>query len=434
MRQLFIQVPHGHGQTVLEIAGRHKGTNLSVSGAADPRGRPLEAVVAHLPNAQLGPFLADLEPIPDLHLTTSPHGVILLKPPPDETPQQVMDVTLRSPFEVFVSGLQSIGSWRGFLGYAAVAGVVVWLGLFTNTVYLLVAAMLIAPFAGPAMNLAIATARGDTTLLWRSVVRYVAALAVSIAVAALLSLAFQQQIATLQMASTANISAAAALLPLAAGAAGALNLAQSERSSLVSGAATGMLVAASLAPPAGLIGMAAVIGRWDMAKSGLFLLALQLVGINLAGAALFRLVGLEPGGPRYARGKAWAGWMAGALTIVGLAALLLWQFGSDRPTFQRETLEERARAVIGEAVEDEPAARLVEANVRFTRADIPGQDTLLAEVYVERSGPAAPPDDDIQRALTEKIQQAIQQRGYGITPLVDVTVLTAPQDAAALHR
>ena len=61
---------------------------------------------------------------------------------------------------------------------------------------------------------------------------------------------------------------------IAAGAAGAINLMQSERSSLVSGAATGMLVAASLAPPAGIIGMAAAIGRWDMAVSGLFLLLL----------------------------------------------------------------------------------------------------------------------------------------------------------------
>lgn len=55
------------------------------------------------------------------------------------------------------------------------------------------------------------------------------------------------------MLQNSQISIAAVLLPLAAGAAGALNLFQSERSSLVSGAATGMLVAASLAPPAGII-------------------------------------------------------------------------------------------------------------------------------------------------------------------------------------
>ena len=53
------------------------------------------------------------------------------------------------------------------------------------------------------------------------------------------------------------------------------------RSNLVSGAAVGILVAASLAPPAGLVGMAIAISRWDMVTSGLFVLLLQLVGINL---------------------------------------------------------------------------------------------------------------------------------------------------------
>jgi uncharacterized hydrophobic protein (TIGR00271 family) len=163
----------------------------------------------------------------------------------------------------------------GFLSYAGLAGVVVWIGLFTETVYLLTAAMLIAPFAGPAMNAALATARGDAELLGRSVARYFAALALTIAVAFALSLLLQQQIATGLMIQTSFLSSVAVLLPLTAGAAGALNLCQSERSSLVSGAATGMLVAASLAPPAGLVGMGAAIGEWDMVKSAAFLLILR---------------------------------------------------------------------------------------------------------------------------------------------------------------
>ncbi len=152
-----------------------------------------------------------------------------------------------------MAGLQSVGSWKGFLGYAAAAGVVVWIGLYTNTSYLLVAAMLIAPFAGPAMNLAIATARGDITLLKRSLIRYFSALLVTILVALALSLILRQEIPTNQMVQTSELSSVALLLPLAAGAAGALNLVQSQRSSLVSGASVGMLVAASLAPPAGLV-------------------------------------------------------------------------------------------------------------------------------------------------------------------------------------
>jgi uncharacterized membrane protein len=58
------------------------------------------------------------------------------------------------------------------------------------------------------------------------------------------------------MLATNTVSAVAVLIPLVSGTAGALNLVQSERSSLVSGAAAGMLVSVSLAPPAALVGMA----------------------------------------------------------------------------------------------------------------------------------------------------------------------------------
>jgi uncharacterized hydrophobic protein (TIGR00271 family) len=182
---------------------------------------------------------------------------------------------------------------QGFLSYAATAAVVAWVGLFTNTMPLLIAAMLIAPVAEPAMNLALATARGDFTLLWRTTARYFASLTVAVLVAWLMSELLVQQVATEQMVRASLVLSVAIILPLVAGAAGALNLAQSERSSLVSGAATGVLVAASLAPPAVAMGMAAALGQWNMAKSSLFVLLLQLVGINLSGALVFSLIGLS---------------------------------------------------------------------------------------------------------------------------------------------
>lgn len=147
--------------------------------------------------------------------------------------------------------------------------------------------MLIAPFAGPAMNVAIATSRGDAKLLKRTLLRYFVALAVTIVVAGVLII-LRQEVVTSTMSDTSKISAVAVLLPLVAGAAGAVNLVQSKRSSLVSGAAVGMLVAASLSPPAGLIGMASAMGRWDLAINGVFVLLLQLVGINLSASLVFR--------------------------------------------------------------------------------------------------------------------------------------------------
>lgn len=315
MRTLIIQAPLGYGQRIIEKAQQLEGKNICVIKGQDTS-QEIEAIFACVPNGKVGKLITEIHAIPNVKITLFPQGAIPLYPPQNEAPDQVIDVEARSPIEIFLSGLQSIGSWKGFIGYAIIASVVVWIGLFTNTSYLLVAAMLIAPFAGPAMNTAIATARGDQTLLRQSVFRYFVALVITIVGAFVLSLLLQQETATAMMIDQSQISSVALLLPLAAGAAGALNLVQSERDSLVSGAAAGMLVAASLAPPAGIIGMAMAIGQWQMARGGVFLLALQLVGINLSGSLVFRLFGLSAQGIRYNRGKRIIGQISTTASII----------------------------------------------------------------------------------------------------------------------
>lgn len=427
MRQLIVQVPRGCGQTVLDLAKEYDGANLALFEATGSD-RPVEVVIVHVSNQKVEGLLGELESVPDLHVTLIPQGVMALQPPPSEAPQQVTSVEERSPIEVFLSSLQSVGSWRGFLGYAAVAGVVVWIGLFTNTSYLLVAAMLIAPFAGPAMNVAIATARGDGVLLRRSLLRYFAALALTIVVAGTLSLILGQEVATSLMIDRSQVSAVAVLLPLAAGAAGALNLVQSARSSLVSGAATGMLVAASLAPPAGIVGMASAMGQWDMVVNALFLLLLQLVGINLSAAILFRTFGLSAQGTRYKRGKKWIFPATLAATVVGLAGLLTWQF-SESPELQRPSRAQRAHAEIQKVLDNSDLAQLVEANVHFTRSTIKGQNTLLGIVYVQRQAGVTASDQEIRSRITQDIQSHLLEQGFNVTPLIDVSVLEPPSSS-----
>jgi uncharacterized hydrophobic protein (TIGR00271 family) len=424
MRQLLVQVPRGCGKNVLDIAKACGGLNL-VQFEATGSEKPLDVVIVYVPNQKVEQLLGELESVPELHVTLIPRGVIALEPPASEASEQVKNVENRSPIEIFLAGLQSVGSWKGFLGYAVAGGVVVWIGLFTNTSYLLVAAMLIAPFAGPAMNTAIATARGDAHLLQRTLLRYFAALAVTILVAWALSLILQQEVVTSSMSATSNVSAVAVLLPVIAGAAGALNLVQSERSSLVSGAAVGMLVAASLAPPAGVVGMAIAMGRWDMAVNGLFVLLLQLVGINLSASIVFRIYGLSARGARYDRGKKSVFPVILAITILALVGLLTWQF-STSPELQRSSRSQRANAEIQKVVNSSNLAELVEADVRFPSPNIKGQNTLLGTVYVQRKQGVTQSDREIRDRLTKDIQTNLLQEGFNVTPLVDVSVLEAP--------
>ncbi|MDQ3191685.1 MAG: DUF389 domain-containing protein [Bacteroidota bacterium] len=420
MRPVIVQISGDRGGEVLELAKKSKGKNVSLVKGRDTE-KELEIISLYLSNRKVEGFISDVTKIDNAEITLFPLGVMTLYPPANKAPEQVADVELRSPIEIFLAGLQSKGSWKGFISYSVISSIVVWIGLYTNTSYLLVAAMLIAPFAGPAMNTAIATSRGDAVLLRQSLIRYFASILITIAGTAILSLIYQQEIATTIMIERSQISSVAALLALAAGAAGAINLIQSERDSLVSGAAVGMLVAASLAPPAGIIGMAIAIGKWEMIKSGVFLLFLQLIGINLTGSLVFKLAGLNSTGTRYEGGKKSIFITSMGFTGILLAGILFWQFYSV-PELQRASISQRSDAIIQNIINKHPQVGLIETNARFTRSDIRDQNTLLCEVYIQKK------DKDLNESvlkadLTKEISMGIKQKYNDVIPIVDLIIL-----------
>jgi uncharacterized membrane protein len=268
------------------------------------------------------------------------------------------------------------------------------------------------------MNAAIATARGDGELLMRSVGRYFAALLVSIAVSGGLSFLLAPPSATGLMVETSLVSRVAVLLPLAAGAAGALNLCQAERSSLVSGAATGVLIAASLAPQSALVGLALPLGDWSMVRSAMLVLLLQLTGINASGALVFRLCGLTPQGVRYTRGRGWKALATGAVTLAALGALLAWQF-ADHAQFERLSIEQRASASAEAAAASIQGARPVSVHADFTQRSRRGQDTLLAVLHVQRAKRAAASSEAMECEIIEAVSQKLRAE-FQVIPLVAV--------------
>ncbi len=424
MRQIWVKTPEGKGQQILDLAKKHDGVNL-ISFNAHDCDEQLDVVVMNVANYCVSDVIQDLDSMDKIEITLFPQDVYPFTPPNSQVPNEITHVTQRSPVEIWLNGLQSIGSWKGFIGYAVAASIIVWIGMYANTVYLLVAAMLVAPFAGPAMNFALATSTGDSKLLWRNLLRYFTSLGVTILVSFLLSLVFQQQIATGMMVQVSEISAISVLLPLTAGAVGALNLSQATNNSLVPGAAVGTLIAASLAPPAGLVGMAAAIGRWDFALSGVFLLLLQLFGINFGGSLVFRYFHLSPQGARFKRGKTYLFYVSLISSVLLLAGMVVWQFSSS-PQFQRSTQSQKAAAVVKQLINDYPAADPVEIDMRFTRASVQGQNTLLGVIYVQRHSGASQSDEQIRQALTQQIQQQLLQKGFKVQPLISVTVLDPP--------
>jgi uncharacterized membrane protein len=171
--------------------------------------------------------------------------------------------------------------------------------------------------------------------------------------------------------------------------------------------------------------MAIAMGRWDMAVNGLFVLLLQLVGINLSASIVFRIYGLSARGARYDRGKKLVFPAILAVTILLLAGLLTWQFSSS-PELQRSSRSQRATAELQKVVNNSTLVELVEADVRFPNSNIKGQNTLLGTVYVQRKAGVTESEGEIRDRLTKDIQTHLLQQGFNVTPLVDVSVLEAP--------
>jgi uncharacterized hydrophobic protein (TIGR00271 family) len=425
MRQLFVKVPVGKGSRAIELAKQHSGRNM-VRWEGREDNSAWDVIMLYIDNRRVGALISDLGEIQQAEINLVPVGTIPMSPPAEEVQESITDVTQRSPMEIWLNGMMSIGSWKGFLGYTIAASFVVWIAMFTNSAFLLIAAMLIAPYAGPAMNLAIATATGDWKLLYRNLGRYSVSIILTILITAAISFILQQDVATPLMVENSQVPAVVVLLPLVAGAAGAINLINADNNSLVSGTAAGVLVAASLAPPAALVGMSGAIGRWDMVVNGVFLLVLQLIGINLSGAIVFRFFGqLRPSGARYQHGKPWIGWVSFGITLAVLVGMVIWQF-SDPPHLQRQTRAQQAVAVVQEVLEESQYASLVEANMRFTRPEQADQNTLLGVVYVERQSDNEIDREALSSLLVEQIQTRLLEEDFNVIPLIQVTVLDPP--------
>ncbi len=153
---------------------------------------------------------------------------------------------------------------------------------------------------------------------------------------------------------------------------------------------------------------------------------LQLFGINLTAAILFCVFGLKTRGTRYSRGKQWVFPVTFAVTIVALIGLLSWQL-TNPPNLQRSTRAQRANAEVQQVVESSGIAQLVEANIRFTRPNLQGQNTQLGVVYVQRQSGVNASSEEIRTSLTRKIQTHLLEQGFNATPLIDVSVLEAPE-------
>ncbi|MGB9176524.1 MAG: TIGR00341 family protein [Methanoregula sp.] len=180
-----------------------------------------------------------------------------------------------------------------FIVLLALATVIATYGVVTDSTASVIGAMIIAPLMTPIMASAAAVILGSTIRL-RQALRFVALGILGVIVLSIL-LTFFIPDPLISFPTNSQITSRVSpglldlMIALAAGAAGAYAIARQE----IADSLAGVAIAISLVPPLCVVGISLAKGQW-MDSGGAFLLFLtNFFAILLAGALVFRILGLE---------------------------------------------------------------------------------------------------------------------------------------------
>jgi uncharacterized membrane protein len=154
----------------------------------------------------------------------------------------------------------------------------------------------------------------------------------------------------------------------------------------------------------------------DIVVSSLWALAIQIVGINIAGFVVFRLYGVTTKGARYPRGKSVITYVALSLSLLAGTALLYLQFSTPQQ-FQQSSLAQRITAAAQERIEEREDLDLIFAKAEFSRAMSAGDNPVLVTLHVEGSL-----SDAENKLLADRIGDRLEEE-FGVVALVQLVIV-----------
>ncbi len=179
-----------------------------------------------------------------------------------------------------------------FLAFITIACLLAVVGVATDSPVTVVGAMVVGPEFGPLAAIAVSLVRKDFRLARRSGLALMAGFPVAIGIAVLASLVWEHfgWITVNSVNDSHNVDFIYEVGPfslvvaLLAGAAGMLSLVTSKSSALV-----GVFISVTTIPAAGYAAVAATLGEWDKAFMSVGQLAVNMVGIVVAGVIVLQL-------------------------------------------------------------------------------------------------------------------------------------------------
>lgn len=164
------------------------------------------------------------------------------------------------------------------------------IGLYLNSASVIIGAMLLAPLMAPIVSLAMGLVRSDERLSLASVKKTAIGIAIALSAAGLCSLIIPNMMVTPEMQARLNPSLLDLGVAILAGIAGAYTKSYKE----ILQSLAGVAIAVALVPPLAVAGIG--LGRADFPffLQAFLLFSTNLVGIILAAALTFRLLGYSP--------------------------------------------------------------------------------------------------------------------------------------------
>ncbi len=178
---------------------------------------------------------------------------------------------------------------RVFLAMVVLSTIVAAVGLYYNSVAIIIGAMVIAPLLGPNVALSLGTTLGDLSLLRHALLTALAGIATAMVLSVIIGVLVHVNPASPEVASRNGVGLGDVAVALASGCAGALAFTTGVSATLI-----GVMVAVALLPPLVTFGLLLGGGHSALAMGALSLFMMNLICVNLAGVMTFLVQGIRP--------------------------------------------------------------------------------------------------------------------------------------------
>ena len=203
--------------------------------------------------------------------------------PPEKSPERI------GREELYEDIKDAARCSRVYLAMVVLSTIVAAVGLYYNSVAIIIGAMVIAPLLGPNVALSLGTTLGDLSLLRHAFLTAVAGIATTMVLSVIIGALVHVNPASPEVASRNGVGLGDVAVALASGCAGALAFTTGVSATLI-----GVMVAVALLPPLVTFGLLLGGGHSALAMGALSLFLMNLICVNLAGVMTFLVQGIRP--------------------------------------------------------------------------------------------------------------------------------------------